>query len=89
MVSRPVLKMRAALAALAGLAVAGAIVPASSAAAGYVPHRCYVSDLAAGFHGSQARVQGERSVRRRMVTGIARSSARTSSLYSGTMSVST
>ncbi len=32
----------------------GATAGPASAAAGYVPHRCYVSELAAGFHGSQA-----------------------------------
>jgi hypothetical protein len=36
-------------ACLAALAAGG-----PAAAAGYVPHRCYVSDLVAGFHGSQA-----------------------------------
>ena len=36
-----------------------------------------------------SRAQGERRVRSRMVTGIARSSASTSSLYSEPMSVST
>jgi Protein of unknown function (DUF4232) len=34
--------------------VTAAAASAASASAGHVPHRCYVSDLAAGFHGSQA-----------------------------------
>ena len=51
MMSRPIIKLLAALATAGAVAMA---VPAASAAAGYVPHRCYVSDLAAGFHGSQA-----------------------------------
>jgi Protein of unknown function (DUF4232) len=41
----------------AGLVTAGPVAVASasvSASAGYVPHRCYVSELAAGFHGGQA-----------------------------------
>jgi hypothetical protein len=37
----------------AGLVTAGPVAVAS-ASTGYVPHRCYVSELAAGFHGSQA-----------------------------------
>ena len=38
--------------ATAGLASAGPT--RAAAAAGYVPHRCYVSELAVGFHGGQA-----------------------------------
>jgi hypothetical protein len=41
----------AAAACAAALATAG---PVTAVAAAYVPHRCYVSDLAAGLHGSQA-----------------------------------
>jgi hypothetical protein len=50
------MRLRIALAAVAGVAalVTGGPVTAASAAAGYVPHRCYVGELAAGFHGSQA-----------------------------------
>ena len=35
-------------------AVAAAAGTGSAAAGGYVPHRCYVSNLAARFHGAQA-----------------------------------
>ena len=38
----------------AGALATGGPTGAALAATGYVPHRCYVSDLAAGFHGSQA-----------------------------------
>jgi Protein of unknown function (DUF4232) len=39
----------------AALATGGPVTAAAaSAAAGYVPHRCYVSDLTARFHGSRA-----------------------------------
>jgi Protein of unknown function (DUF4232) len=49
------LRIAFAVAACAAALAAGGPVTAAaaSAAAGYVPHRCYVSDLAAGFHGSQ------------------------------------
>lgn len=43
----------AVMACVAALATGGP-AGAALAATGYVPHRCYVSDLAAGFHGSQA-----------------------------------
>lgn len=36
-----------------GMVATGGPAGAAVAATGYVPHRCYVSDLAAGFHGSQ------------------------------------
>ena len=50
------MRVRIALAAVAGavaLATAGPVTVAAAATA-YVPHRCYVGDLAAGLHGSQA-----------------------------------
>src|SRR6266567_8390722 len=50
--------------------------PAVSASSTYIPHRCYVSDLVTEVR----QAHGERRVRSRMVTGMARSSASTSSL---------
>jgi hypothetical protein len=50
------MRLRIAFAAVAGavaLATAGPVTAAAAATA-YVPHRCYVGELAAGFHGSQA-----------------------------------
>jgi Protein of unknown function (DUF4232) len=42
-------------ATVAALATAGPATAAGAArAVGYVPHRCYVSDLAGRFHGAQA-----------------------------------
>ena len=48
--------MAAGVVATGGAAVAATGRPAvaASAASGYGPHRCYVSDLVAGFHGGQA-----------------------------------
>lgn len=43
----------AALVTAGPAAAASASAAAAAAAAGYVPHRCYLSDLAAGFYGSQ------------------------------------
>jgi hypothetical protein len=48
------LRIAFAVAACAAALATDGPVTAASAAAGYVPHRCYVSDLAVGFHGSQA-----------------------------------
>ena len=48
------MRMRIVLAAAAGAAGLATAGPATTASAAYVPHRCYVSDLAAGFRGSQA-----------------------------------
>jgi hypothetical protein len=49
--------MRLRIAFAAAAACAAALVtggPVTAASAAYVPHRCYVSELAAGLHGSQA-----------------------------------
>jgi hypothetical protein len=48
------MRLRIAFAMAAGAAAVVTAGPVSAASAGYVPHRCYVSELAAGFHGSQA-----------------------------------
>src|ERR1700759_484664 len=51
------MRVRLALAAVVGavaLATAGAVTAAASAATADLPHRCYVGELAAGLHGSQA-----------------------------------
>jgi len=44
----------ACVAVLATAAMAGGPASAAVAAGGYGPHRCYVSELAVGFHGRQA-----------------------------------
>lgn len=47
------MRLRIALAAVAGAVVLAMVGPTAAASAA-VPHRCYVSELVAGLHGSQA-----------------------------------
>jgi hypothetical protein len=47
------LRLAGAVVACAAALATGMAAGPTSAAAGYVPHRCYVSDLAARFYGSQ------------------------------------
>jgi len=51
---RIVRAVAACVAVLATAAMAGGPASAAVAAGGYGPHRCYVSELAVGFHGGQA-----------------------------------
>lgn len=48
------MRMRIVLAVTATVAALVTAWPVTAAAGGYVPHRCYVSNLAARFHGAQA-----------------------------------